>query len=411
MAAVGVISFVLIVARRPDAIFYPQFYAEDGKYFYAQAYNLGGLHALTIPLGGYLITSDRVAGLFAVLFPLSWGPAIINVLAIGVECLPAVFLFSDRFDHLIPNWYARVALAFLYLALPNAAELDAVITNSQWHLALLVFLVIIAAPPSGARWKVFDGVAVLLTGLSGPFCIMLAPIILVRWLKVRNPFLLRLLVIDFITTVVQIVTLVTSISSGRAHAPLGISGIQLVRIIVGQVFLASMFGPRGYSILAHGSWWATWWFPLILLLAAVAFLGLTLRRAPQELHLLWLFGALVFIAALFAPLNPVPGTYWQALAHPGWDQRYEFFLIVAWMATLVWALSACPRRLLRGLALVLTIVTCLVGIPVDWRYMAFSNYHYQSYVREFQQLPVGSRIVIPINPDNSEGWAMTLIKH
>ena len=50
MAAVGAISFVLIVARRPDALFNPQFYAEDGKYFYAQAYNLGGLHALTIPL-------------------------------------------------------------------------------------------------------------------------------------------------------------------------------------------------------------------------------------------------------------------------------------------------------------------------------------------------------------------------
>ena len=48
--AVGAISFILIVARWPDALLSPQFYAEDGKYFYAQAYNLGGLHALTIPL-------------------------------------------------------------------------------------------------------------------------------------------------------------------------------------------------------------------------------------------------------------------------------------------------------------------------------------------------------------------------
>ena len=215
---------------------------------------------------------------------------------------------------MIPNWYARAALAFLYLAVPNAAELDAVITNSQWHLALLVFLVIIAAPPSRVGWKVFDGVVVLLTGLSGPFCIMLAPIILFRWLKVRNPFLLRLLVIDLITSIVEIATLLSNFSSGRAHVALGINGIQLARIIVGQVFLASMFGPQGYSVVAYSTWWATWWVPVILLIAAVAFLALTLRRAPQELHLLWLFGALIFSAALFAPLNTVQGTYWQYLA-------------------------------------------------------------------------------------------------
>lgn len=194
--AASLVACLLIFLRRPDALLNPQFLAEDGTYYYAQAYNLGGLRALFLPAAGYLLITDRLIAAVAVLLPMAWAPALFNVYAILWQAAPVAFLFTRRFDQLIPNWYARVAIALLYLAIPNSYELDASVTYIQWHLALLAFLVVIAAPRSGRAWRVFDGAVILLCGLDGPFCLLLTPIILLRWLRVRHPRLLVLLAID-----------------------------------------------------------------------------------------------------------------------------------------------------------------------------------------------------------------------
>lgn len=408
VAAASVVSFLIIFSHRPDALLNPQFLAEDGAYFYAQAYNLGPWRALALPIAGYLVTSARLAGLIAVFFPVSWGPAIFNTLAIVIQIAPVTLLFTNRFDHLVPNWYARVALVFLYLALPNSFELDAAMTYSQWHLALLAALVVIAAPPSNKRWRVFDGFIILLAGLSGPFCLLLAPVILLRWLRVRSPHLLTLFMINLVASAAQVITLIATGSSARAHGNLGINAVELARIIAGQLFVAATLGMRGYMLVGTLGWWATDWFPVAIAIAGAVFLGYTLRTAPQELRLLWLFSALVLAASLFSPVIPGPGTYWQRLAAPGWNLRYEYLLGIAWLSTLVWILSTRPKPALRRLTLVLLTFTCLAAIPLDWQYSPFTDYHYQSYVTRFERLPVGSRIAIPLNPG---GWTMVLIKH
>ena len=169
VTAAALVACLLIFLRRPDALLNPQFLAEDGTYYYAQAYNLGGLRALFLPAAGYLLITDRLIAAVAVLFPMAWAPALFNVYAILWQAAPVAFLLTRRFDQLIPNWYARGAIALLYLAIPNSSELDASVTYIQWHLALLAFLVVIAAPRSGRAWRVFDGAVILLCGLDGPF--------------------------------------------------------------------------------------------------------------------------------------------------------------------------------------------------------------------------------------------------
>lgn len=408
IVAAGFISCLIIFSRRPDALLNPQFDAEDGTYFYAQAYNLGAVSTLTLPVAGYLITSARLVALIAMCFPMSWGPAIFNVFAILFQAAPVMFLMTHRFDHLTPSWRARCALAFFYLALPNSSELDAAMTYSQWHLALLAFLVIIAAPAPDRRWKTIDGLILLLAGLSGPFCFFLLPIILLRWLRTRAPFLLRLLAIDAGAAGVQAAVLLQNMSSGRAHTPLGANPVELARIVGGQMVLGATIGMKGFEIVSGSGWWATGWFPSLLVLVGAVFLIFALRRAPQELRLLWLYGASVFLAALVSPVNYGPWTYWRRLAHPTWGLRYEFLLIMAWLTTLVWILSLPSAPILRRVALVFLAFACLVAIPVDWEYPPFTDYHYQAYVQRFEQLPSGDHLIIPIN---SPGWTMTLIKH
>ena len=407
----GALAVLLIFSRRPDALLNPQFLAEDGAYFYAQAYNLGPWHALVTPAAGYLVTSARLVAVIALLFPLAWGPLIFNFCAIVIQAAPVMFLLTDRLDHLFPSWYARLAIAFLYLAAPGSFELDAAMTYSQWHLAILAFLVIIAAPRSTAGWRLFDAAILALAALSGPFCFFLAPIVALRWLRTRAPLLPWLLAIDLIASGVQAALLITTVASSRAHGPLGVDSVELARIIIGQIVLVAAFSMKGYALVSLSGWWATGWFPALLLIAGLIFLAAALRRAPQELRLFWLFGGLVFAAALVSPVTNGDGTYWQRLAHPMWNARYEFFLMLAWLVTLVWVIRSPAAPLVRRVALIALAFACLVAIPVDWEYPPFQNYHYQTYVRRFERLPAGSRLVIPLNPPLMHPWTMTLIKH
>ena len=53
------LAFIVIISRRPDAILNPQFWAEDGSVFYAQAYNKGIINSLFLPYAGYLHAVPR----------------------------------------------------------------------------------------------------------------------------------------------------------------------------------------------------------------------------------------------------------------------------------------------------------------------------------------------------------------
>src|SRR6266851_5375764 len=86
-AAIFLIAFVLLFARRPDAILHAQFYAEDGAYFYSDAYQFGW-RCLLMPYGGYLSTLLRLIGLLAQLVP--FGAIQSNLLQRARVCQPVV---------------------------------------------------------------------------------------------------------------------------------------------------------------------------------------------------------------------------------------------------------------------------------------------------------------------------------
>lgn len=81
--------------------------------------------------------------------------------------LPVILLCSTRFDELIPRLWHRLVLAFLYLTTASGWEIGSNITNAQWHVALLMFMVLIASHPSTSSWKVFAPYTELSTSSSG----------------------------------------------------------------------------------------------------------------------------------------------------------------------------------------------------------------------------------------------------
>ena len=402
------VYFALVVSRRPDALFHPQFWAEDGSYWYQDAYNFGWLTALLKSHSGYQQFIARATAAVAMMFPLRAAPLVFNLVAIGVQILPALFIFTSRFDGLIPRPTTRLLLALAYLALPNTSEIDANLTCAQWHLGLLACMVIVARPSQRWLWKTFDVGILALAGLSGPFCIFLVPCALLAWYCTRQSWSLALLAVDVVCSGVQGVSLLSNMMSSRVHAPLGVTAVAFARILGGQVFLSAIIGSTGYLDVYRQPWWnAGSAGPILLSIACVMVMAYVVWKSNLPLRLFILFCFSTLLGSMASPLVSMSGHQWRIMASPGAGGRYYFLPMLAWVVSLVWLVGSKHRHrmmaVLGGGALAVMVV---VGIPNDWRYPAYTDYQFPEHARQFEAASSGETVTIPINP----GWTMVLHK-
>ena len=398
LCLVAVLSVVAIVSRRPDAVWNPQFWGDDGAYFYADAY-AHGWHVLLRPLNGYVLILPRLGALVATLFPLRWAPLVINLIAIAIQALPALILVTKRFAFL-GTWRMRLLIAVFVLATPTSPEIHANLDNSQWYMALLAFLVLVAEPSTSKAWRVFDVVVVLFSGMTGPFCIFLLPVAaIMRWVR-GTRWATVLLVINCITVAIQVPVIL--ITGGRSHAPLGATPGLLIRIVGGHVLLGPLLGPQftvNHPALAGRA------CSLVFAVALVV-IAYVLRKGPVHFRLLALFAGSLLAASLLSPQAALTRPQWPVLLLPLSATRYWFIPGVAWLWTLVWMVGPDRPAFVRFLGALAVAAALCTGIAY-WRLPAFVNYDFPRYAREFQQVPPGTEFTIPINPP---GWKVTLRK-
>jgi len=392
----------IVVSRRPDALIHPQFWAEDGHVWFAEAYNLGWGTALFRTYAGYFQTLPRLGAALALLVPLALAPLALNLIAIAVQALPVSLLLSARSSAWGSLRY-RVAMAALLLALPNAREIGAIITNSQWVLALCAFLVLVAVAPKSNAGKLFDVFILMLCGLTGPFCVFLFPIAV--WQAWRKADVWRWMKAGLLAMLclVQGWGLLVMDRGGRADAPLGAGASLFVRILGGHVFLGALVGCNQLASFSN---------PLVITaLFCAAVVGVVLiagcfARATVEMRLFVLFAFAIFAAALVSPESyPAAGfTRWQSLAAAG-GVRYWFLPTLAFAWSLLWCFRS-RIAVLRPLAACLLVTMCF-GIVRDWELPALTNLHFHEEAERFHAAPVGSAVVIPENP---QGWSIELTR-
>jgi hypothetical protein len=78
----------LVIGRRPEAVTNPQFWAEDGRYWFADAYNLG-IRAVLKSDEGYLLTLPRLVAAPVAGLSLSHAALVFNLVGIAVQVAPA----------------------------------------------------------------------------------------------------------------------------------------------------------------------------------------------------------------------------------------------------------------------------------------------------------------------------------
>ncbi len=388
-----------VLSRRPDAFFNPQFFAEDGNVWFAEAYNFGWLRALFITHTGYFQTLPRLGAALALTVPLAHAPLVMNVIGLVVQIAPAVYLLSARMSQWAPL-RIRVLMAAAYVALPNTSELNVSITEAQWHLALLASLVVLSRAPESRLGMTFDLAVLALCGLTGPFCIVLFPCALMMWWKQRNRW--RPIVVALLgsTALLQGISLLNSAVRTRATMPLGASLDLLCRILVSQIFLGPLFGMN--SALRRGD----------LYVYSLTALGLGLLtyccvRARWEWTLFIIFSALIFAGSMITPQASYDQPQWVALAR-AWGTRYWFFPILAFVWTLLWYAGVGRNRLLKTFGTVALLIMC-AHIPKEWRLKPYPDLHFASQVRnKFDPAPSGTVVSLPILPGDQ--WDVKLNK-
>ncbi|WP_109486768.1 hypothetical protein [Occallatibacter savannae] len=398
-----VIAYALLMSRKPDAFFHAQFWAEDGRVWFADAYNLGPWRPFLHTETGYFQTLPRLAADLALFVPLLSAPLVMNLLAVAVHTLPVNLLISDR-SAVWGSLRMRALLAAAYLAIPSSPEIAANITNEQWTLAFCAFLLLVGSAPASPAMRALDVCCMLLSGLTGPFCIFLLPIALLiafrrsgasRWIP---PCILA------VCSAIQFIGLTVISPTARSHwGVLGARFDLLVRILGGNVFIGAIIGSNNFAGVP-----GTRVFIILAIAAAAgcAIAAASLIKAPLPMRLMALYAALLLAAALALPSSYAPpGTgQWEMIAKAG-AVRYWFLPTLTFIWLLLYGFTG-RNQVLKVTSAAILFCLC-IGIEIQWKRPAFPDLNYPAEVRRIEAAPPGTALWIPINPD---GWHMRIIK-
>lgn len=410
MLVLSAIAFAaVLIARHPSMVWHAEFWAEDGWVWYPIAYNWG-LQSLLQPVAGYLQTISRLVALISQLFPISWAPTIFMASALLIQIAPVVFLVSWRMDDAWRSRPARFAFAFLYLTLPNVYEVFVNLTNSQWHLCVLAFFILASRPPAGWAGRCFDTLALAVTGLSGPFVILLAPMALWNLYDQRSvpsgrrTALWRLAII-VVTGCVQGMVIIATFSE-RSHLPPNGSSIGLLaKILARQIVLGPIMGLRQPDRLMATGMWTSSALPILLVVVALTLCAIAFWRGPYLLRKACVFASMLLFACLWHPVVTLDQPQWNPLVWSGLGGRYWYIPLLLWTAVLL-RLIADRAWPLRAIGCVI-LATSSVGIWNDWFYPFMPPTTFQASAKAFEAAPPGSRISFPVNPPGVTPMVLT----
>ena len=400
MFALGV---AVVIWRRPDAVTYPQFWAEDGQNWFADAYNMGAA-SLFRSDAGYLLTLPRLVAIPAAHLSLQQAALLFNLVGISIQVGPAAFLMSRRFEHVAPRSWVRAIVGIVYLLVPSF-ELNATMTNALWHLAILAVVVLMARPPAGAASRVFDVVVMVMCGLTGPFAALLLPVALVRMLVTRAERRWYLGISGMLTATLALQAWVALHSYRATEASLGAGLKNLLFLISDRIVLAGSFAEEGHThVFTAGQADGELIAGLVTVLAALV-VGFVLVKSGWPVRIFVLFCFAITATAMLSPLasaTSIPA--WTVMATSGNGERYFFSAEVGWLVCVIWLLSRVRPTGLRwgaGLAAAALFASGVVNYP---QYPPYVDDHPAAYDAQLRTAAPGTVVVVPINP----GWTMSL---
>jgi hypothetical protein len=320
--AVLLLAFaVLVCLRMPEIILKGRFWAEEGAYFFDNAWVMPPVQALFNPFGGYLNIVANAATLAARwLMPLRLAPYLTIAVGLLFQLCPPFLILTARDPWLRPIG-ARALGCALLLVVPASEEVWLQTLHSQFQLTLCCAMILALDATPG--WLARVRCAMLfLAPLCGPGAFAVLPLLLVRAALERSRVRLVQVIALAAGAVIQL-SLFFHALPGRAYRldPAGLLGIFTVRHL-SVPFLGAVFSDRlSASIrsqLAAGHLPLEAIIPPILVFASF---GVAILASHRSRPALWLLAGGLLVAAIsyFGALGPP-----AELIDPRVDERYAY---------------------------------------------------------------------------------------
>jgi len=394
----------ILVTRRWDALSHAQFYAEDGRVFFADAYNRGWFRPVFDSYVSYLHFFPRICSGLALLLPFSRVPLFFSSISLVCSALTANIILSSRSDGWGPL-RMRALLAAALVALPNCREVSWGLAETNFWLAIIAVLLLIAQPPRSGLGKTIGLVFFTIFGLTGPFCIFLLPFAVYQSWRNRSWYGWLSLTVLTVTSLVQAWAMLILDPKGRGLQTLAATPVTFLRLIGGQVVLGALVGSNILAKLKSPT------AEVVLSCFALGGIGLMLycfRRASTPMRIFLLYTAILLAACLISPLemDRPKLAVWEGLATvPG--QRYWFFPTMAFVWSLVW-LAWNGRGAVRTTSRLLLAFMLMVGVVRDWEIPKLYESHFAQSVEQFNAAAPGTVLTLP---EGCPGWTMRIVKH
>jgi len=336
--------------------------------------------------------------------PLKDAPLVFSVAALLCQVLVVVLLVSGRFRRLVPDRRVRLLMGLVYLGLPGSWETYAILTTAHWHLLVAGCLMILADPPDTTVWKVTDVVVMTFAVLSGPWAVLVFPLVLFAWWRTRERWALVLAAIVVAGVVGQVATLPVADAIHRNTTPLGASPSLLGDLVGTNLVLDCLIGEQGWIHLPGAIYGPVLVFGVTAMATGV--FALALWRSPWQLRALVVFSLALLGVCLTAPMVSTTEPQWLELGVFGVGGRYWLLPKLSFLSSLMWLTSGGAGRWTKWGATALLLVLP-VGMALDWAHSPFPDMEWPERVGEFRAAPPGTEVVIPMYP---EGWTMALTK-
>jgi hypothetical protein len=185
--AVAALLALIIVARRPDIVTNPQFWAEDGYIFFSENLILGFPTALAKMYRNFPYLAHRLIAFAGGLVPLADAPRVYTTSAIAITALGLAIFALPAFRHLVRSQALRVLFGVAIVCAPSDTEVLGTVTNLGWFLAIVLTLISLVRLPR-APWRVaLLAVAGALLVASTPLAVIDLPLWLLRaWRGARR---------------------------------------------------------------------------------------------------------------------------------------------------------------------------------------------------------------------------------
>lgn len=346
--------------RSPDLLTNPRFWAEEGKYYYANLQDQGLTDALTLVIRGNLQLLTNLIAYAATLVPAEYAAHVTTYLSFSFAIILAGLLAVLGHQN---NWSPPVITLIIAAAalLPHGYEIYLSATNVQWICSACILILALLNEQDWSRsGKAAAYIFTGLCGLTGVCSVMLTPIFLARRFTAQSSLHFRLGLLLGACALLHIGVILASPHPDRMFTT---DAFTLTFPIALQSVLSPLFGvtfvdwllafdePKTRSLIVVAV------YCLALLIAISTFTSARPMK-NQSFVIAALTGAWIFISALnvFGSIGDT-----SALIS-GWGGGRYFFLGTACLLVSVGFATSNESPVIARSAIILLITIVLSGI-------------------------------------------------